>query len=72
MGGRSAATRQAADSVVLPATRVPVWNLELRRLVRFWSAGTGLDEAVIDSLRSGDLDQLTITEPSADLAGLSC
>jgi hypothetical protein len=49
-----------------------VWNLELRRLVRFWSAGTGLDEAVIDSLRSGDLDQLTITEPSADLAGLSC
>lgn len=44
----------------------PVWNHEHRRLVRFWSARDGFDDAVIDALRSRRLDQLTVIEPSND------
>jgi hypothetical protein len=42
----------------------PAWNHDHRRLVRFWSAGGGLDRAVIEALRSRRFDQLTVTEPS--------
>lgn len=31
----------------------PAWNARHRQVVRFWSAGDGLDELVIDRLRSG-------------------
>jgi hypothetical protein len=41
----------------------PVWNHEHRRLVRYWSAGDGLDESVIDALRQPRLDRLTVVEP---------
>ena len=43
----------------------PVWNHQNRRLVRFWSADTGVDEAVIDALRSRRLDLLPVVQPSA-------
>ncbi|MGH9209506.1 MAG: DUF7711 family protein [Acidimicrobiales bacterium] len=46
-----------------PAAR-PVWNHELRQLVRFWSAETGCDEEVIDALRSRRFDRLAVVEPS--------
>lgn len=41
----------------------PVWNHENRRLARFWSAESGIDATVIEALRSGRLDPLTVTEP---------
>lgn len=44
----------------------PVWNHELRRLVRFWSASAGVDEAVLEGLRSRRLDGLAVLEPSAE------
>jgi hypothetical protein len=44
----------------------PVWNHENRRLVRFWSASSGLDAAVIEALRSRRLDGLSIAEPDTD------
>jgi hypothetical protein len=31
----------------------PAWNPECRRLVRFWTLETGVDELVIEALRSG-------------------
>lgn len=43
----------------------PVWNHEHRRLVRFWSASAGLEDEVIEGLRSARLDGLTVVEPSA-------
>jgi hypothetical protein len=43
----------------------PVWNHQHRRLVRFWSADTGIDEAVIEALRSRRLDRLPVVQPSA-------
>ncbi len=43
----------------------PVWNHEHRRLVRFWSAGAGLDDSAIEALRSRRLDQSRVAEPSA-------
>jgi hypothetical protein len=45
----------------------PVWNHEHRRLVRYWSAGDGLDETVIDALRERQFDGLTIVEPTPTL-----
>jgi hypothetical protein len=42
-----------------------VWNHQHRRLVRYWSADTGIDEAVIEALRSGRLDRLPVVQPSA-------
>lgn len=44
----------------------PVWNHRHRRLVRFWSAGAGLDTAVIEALRTRRLDGLTMVEPSQE------
>jgi hypothetical protein len=44
----------------------PVWNHEHRRLVRFWSASGDLDLAVVEALRSRQLTQVTIVEPSVD------
>lgn len=35
-----------------------------RRAVRFWTAGDGLDVAVVDALATGQTDQLPITEPA--------
>lgn len=46
-----------------PAAR-PVWNHELRRLVRFWSADGGCDDDVIEALGSRRLDGLAVVEPS--------
>jgi len=42
----------------------PVWNHHIQRAVRFWTAGDGLDVAVVDSLAAGHTDQLPITEPT--------
>ena len=47
-----------------PLTR-PVWNHEHRRLVRFWTAASGLDADVIEALRSRRLDRVVVVEPSA-------
>lgn len=44
----------------------PVWNHEHRRLVRFWSASDGLDDTVIDALRTRRFERLDVVEPSAD------
>jgi hypothetical protein len=44
----------------------PVWNLDHRRLVRFWSAPDGMDDAVIEALRARRVGDLPIVEPSAD------
>lgn len=41
----------------------PVWNVEHRRLVRFWSAGEGLDDGVIAALRERRFDGLAVVEP---------
>ena len=43
----------------------PVWNHQHRRLVRYWSAGAGLDDTVIDALRTRRLDRLDVVEPTA-------
>ena len=43
----------------------PVWNQRHRRLVRFWTARSGTDTAVIDALREGRLAHLPVVEPSA-------
>jgi hypothetical protein len=37
-----------------------------RRLARYWSAGAGLDDSVIDALRTRRLDGLEVVEPTAD------
>jgi hypothetical protein len=44
----------------------PVWSPAHRRLVRFWSADAGTDEAAIEAMRSRQLDRLVVVEPSAD------
>lgn len=44
----------------------PVWNHRNRRLVRFWSASRGLDDQVIEALRSRRLDRLDVAEPTTD------
>ncbi len=44
----------------------PVWNHEHRRLARFWSTAGGLDNTVIDALRSRRLDHLALIEPTVD------
>ena len=43
----------------------PVWNHQHRRVVRFWTADTGLDEEVIEALRLRRLDRLPVVQPSA-------
>ena len=43
----------------------PVWNHRHRRLARFWSASDGLDDTVIDALRTRRLDRLDVVEPTA-------
>lgn len=42
----------------------PVWTYQNRRLARFWSADSGLDESAIEALRSRRLDRLAVVEPS--------
>ncbi len=44
----------------------PVWNHQHRRLARYWSAGAGLDDTVIDALRTRRLDRLDVVKPTAD------
>jgi hypothetical protein len=44
----------------------PVWNHQHRRLARYWSAGAGLDDTVIDALRTRQLDRLEVVEPTAE------
>jgi hypothetical protein len=44
----------------------PVWNHQHRRLVRYWSAEAGLDDTVIDALRTRRLDRLEVAEPTVD------
>jgi hypothetical protein len=44
----------------------PVWNHELRRLVRFWTARDGLDTGVIEALQIRQLDRLAVVEPSEE------
>jgi len=48
-----------------PATS-PAWSVEHRRVVRFWTAASGLDEVVIDRLWRGDLDGPDVVEPEDD------
>jgi hypothetical protein len=46
----------------------PAWSHEVRRVVRFWSAGQ-LDQDVIERLRDRRFDQLNIVQPTpAELA----
>ncbi len=48
----------------------PAWNHRHRRLVRFWSASAGLDEAAIEALRSRRFEGLDVVEPAAhEIAG---
>lgn len=42
----------------------PVWNHDHRRLVRFWTATDGLDEAVIEALGAPGRTVLPAVEPS--------
>lgn len=42
----------------------PIWNHEISRAVRFWSAAAGLDQEVFDALTAGRIDQLQFDEPS--------
>ena len=42
----------------------PAWNQEHRRLARFWTAADGLDQAVIEALRSQHFDDMAVVEPS--------
>lgn len=42
----------------------PAWNQEGRRLIRFWDAAHGLDEVVIEALRSRDLTRVHVVEPT--------
>ncbi len=44
----------------------PAWNHHDRRVVRVWSASAGLDDGVIEALRSGRLHELAVVEPSGD------
>jgi hypothetical protein len=44
----------------------PPWNHEHRRVARFWDAANGLDDAVIDALRSRDLNRVHVVEPTDD------
>lgn len=46
---------------------LPAWNCEHRRVARFWTASDGLDEVVIDRLRHGDLEDVDVIEPEANL-----
>jgi hypothetical protein len=46
-----------------PVSRPP-WNHERRRVLRFWSADGGLDDAAIDSVRSQPSDGDPIREPT--------
>lgn len=43
----------------------PVWNHRNRRLLRFWSASTGLDDQIIEALRTRTLDHLDTSEPTS-------
>ena len=43
----------------------PVWNHRHRRLARYWSAGYGLDDSVIEALRARRLECLDVVEPTA-------
>jgi hypothetical protein len=42
----------------------PVWNQEHRRLVRFWDAAHGLDNSVIEALRSCDQSRVDAVVPT--------
>ncbi|HEY8527335.1 MAG TPA: hypothetical protein VIL48_20370 [Acidimicrobiales bacterium] len=44
-------------------TAWPAWNHENRRLVRYWSAADGLDDPVVEALRTGDVAGLPVVEP---------
>ncbi|MEB3981507.1 hypothetical protein OQ968_09550 [Mycobacterium sp. 663a-19] len=44
----------------------PVWSYEHRRVARFWSSESGVDEPAIEALRSRRLEHLTVVEPSDD------
>jgi hypothetical protein len=43
----------------------PAWNHERRRVLRFWSADEGLDEAAVNSIQSGPGDGPPVVQPSA-------
>jgi hypothetical protein len=45
-------------------TALPPWTYRDRRVARFWSAADGLDDAVIDALRTQR--PLTVVEPAPD------
>lgn len=42
----------------------PAWNARDRRVVRFWSAGGGLEIEVIEALQRGDAAALPLVEPA--------
>jgi hypothetical protein len=48
----------------------PAWNHHNRRLARFWSAGHGAHNDVLDVLRERRLDRLPIVEAPAEELGL--
>jgi hypothetical protein len=42
----------------------PVWNHEIDRAVRIWTAAGGRDQPVLDALAAGRLDGVTIEAPA--------
>jgi hypothetical protein len=42
----------------------PIWNHEIDRAVRFWTAPSGRDHAVLDALANGSLDAITVEAPA--------
>lgn len=41
-----------------------MWSHRYRRVVRFWSAKDGIDHDVMEAIRGGRLDELTVVEPT--------
>ena len=49
------------------SARIAVANHVIRRPLRFWTAGEGVDENAIAAFAAGDCDQLRAAEPAAGL-----
>ncbi len=46
----------------------PVWNHEIDRAVRVWTAADGRDQRALDALAAGQLDDVTIEAPAGTVA----
>jgi hypothetical protein len=50
----------------------PAWNCRDRRVVRFWSAGQGVHDEVIEAFSQRGAGALTVVEPSDESLTSSC